>query len=138
MEEGKSSPMRRRDVEESSAMIAKAEIPKTIALNVEESGTYKVSWLPSSSESESDTDDEAPRDHGKENCQVWEIPLEEADCNEKEKRENYNMLPQIRQAIGIMLGNTEVPSTAPHAESRSVVSLEKSPAQQGLTDNVDA
>ena len=50
------------------------------------------------------------------NSQVCEIPLENVNLADEEEKEDYAMLPQIQQALEIMLNNTATIPTANAAE----------------------
>ena len=53
----------------------------------------KASWLPSSSESDSGSEVDDSADGDNKNSQVWEIPLENVNLADKEKKEDCAMLP---------------------------------------------
>ena len=103
-EEGKSSPMEREEKQEDSSAT------RTTEADSRGNGTTGVSWLPSSSASETEREAYAAQD--KENGQVWEIPLKGVNRSDREGKEDRAMLPQIQQAIDIMLGNTTANQTA--------------------------
>ena len=47
---------------------------------------------------------------------MWELTLEDVNLADEEEKENYAMLPQIQQAIDIMLSNTATIPTVTAAE----------------------
>ena len=72
----------------------------------------KVSWSQSSSESDSGTEDEGSTDGRDKNNQVWEISIGNAYLANEKEEEDYAMLPQIQQALEIMLNNAPTTPTA--------------------------
>ena len=90
-EEGKSSPTEREEKQEDSSATRTTE---------------------ADSSSDSETEHEAYADQDKENGQVWEIPLEGVNLSDREEKQDRAMLPQIQQAIDIMLANTTANQTA--------------------------
>ena len=60
---------------------------------------------------------------------MWELPLEGVTFADEEEKEDYSMLPQIQQAIEIMLGNTATLPTATTVEGvANVTHTDQAPA----------
>ena len=97
----------------------KEESSTTISKDEESRGweKEKASWLPSSSESDSGSEVDDSADGDNKNSQVWEIPLENVNLADKEEKEDYAMLPQIQQALEIMLNSTAIIPITNAAES---------------------
>ena len=63
----------------------------------------KVNWSQSSNESDSVTDEEGATARKNDDIQVWEMPIENVSLADQNEEEDYAMMPQIQQALDIML-----------------------------------
>ena len=110
-----SSPTENAEVkEESSTTIATAEESGEV-------GSNKVRWLPPSSEDESEMEEKDSAGGVKNIGQVLKLPLEGVNLIDMEEKKNYAMLPQIQQAIDIMLSNAA--STPPATKAEGVADM---------------
>ena len=107
--------------EESSTMVTRDDESK-------KKKKKNVSWSQSSSGSDSRMEDEYSTDGKSKNNQVWEFPIENAYLADENEEEDYAMLPQIQQALEIMLNNAPITPTATVTEGVTDVKKKRSNA----------